>query len=321
MKNIEVSTNDQGQRLDRFLRKYLPKAPLSTIYKIIRKDLKVNGKRVKQEYNLNAGDVISLYLSEETISSYCKEERRRKTAFRQFSIAYEDDNILIANKPWGLLTHGDQNEKKNHLANQVVDYLIETGAYVPRIEKSFVPAPVNRLDRNTTGLVLFGKNAQALRELNRAIRERDAIEKVYWTIVSGCLKDDLALQDEMVKDKSKNLVSLTNTGGKLMETWVKPLQSSTRETLVQVKIRTGRTHQIRVQLAAAGYPLLGDVKYGNKQVNNWAKRELSLTTQLLHARMLKFVGLKDKLAYLNGKEVECQVPENFKIILDRLFEE
>ena len=161
MVKIEIKRNEAGQRLDRFMKKYLVNAPLSYIYKSIRKDVKVNGKRRTQESVLEEGDVVSLYLSDEEIERLTAKPAHRKVK-RQFHIAYEDDNIIAVEKPYGLLTHGDRTEKKNHLANQVVDYLIDTGAYNPRAEKTFVPAPVNRLDRNTTGLVLFGKKTRRL---------------------------------------------------------------------------------------------------------------------------------------------------------------
>ena len=189
MQKIKVTANDSKRRLDRFLRKYLERATLGSIYKIIRKDVKVNGQRKDNNYVLEEGDEITLYLSDERIAALSapkKAASRRKTK-KTFTVIYEDDNILLANKPFGLLTHGDRNEKKNHLANQVKDYLIEKGEYNPRTEKVFSPAPANRLDRNTTGLVLFGKNSDALRTLNRYIRE-DRISKFYRTIVFGNLE-------------------------------------------------------------------------------------------------------------------------------------
>lgn len=207
MVKIEIGKNEQNQRLDKFLRKYLANAPLSFIYKAIRKDVKVNGKRGKEDTLLQLGDEVTLYISETDMEKFRK-ERRGGRVKRQFSIAYEDENILAAVKPYGLLTHGDSREKKNHLANQVIDYLIEKGDYNPRIEKTFTPAPVNRLDRNTTGLVLFGKNNPALQELNRLIRETGQIRKFYLTIVSGTMKNPLHLFGSMVKDTEKNRITV-----------------------------------------------------------------------------------------------------------------
>lgn len=188
MIKITIGENQGNQRLDRFLKKYFPEASLSHIYRLIRKDVKINGKRKRPETLIETGDQLILYMAEEEASLLRGGSRRtekKPSAKKQFSVVYEDSQILIADKPLGLLTHGDYREKKNHLANQVVSYLIEKGDYDPRTEKTFVPSPANRLDRNTTGLVLFGKTLASLQELNRMLRERDGIEKLYMTIATG----------------------------------------------------------------------------------------------------------------------------------------
>ena len=327
MIKLIINENQGGQRLDRFLKKYFDKAPLSHIYKMIRKDVKVNGKRMAAESMLSAGDELTLYISEENARALQKPPRQVK-AKKQFVIAYEDENILAAEKPFGLLTHGDRTEKKNHLANQVMDYLIEKGEYNPRIDRTFSPAPANRLDRNTTGLVLFGKNAEALKELNRLIRERNCINKYYLTIVCGRLEKPLELCDRMTKDESLNMTSvipLETEEGKVMETYAFPLEYGRLDgrwfTLTEVKIVTGRTHQIRAHLASAGFPLLGDVKYGSPAVNRWASSKFGLNTQLLHAQRLEFADCGDSpmLKYLNGKTIEAELPENFARIKKIIF--
>lgn len=318
---VEIGKNEENQRLDRFLRKYLENAPLSLIYKTIRKDVKVNGKRAKEDTVLKEGDVLNLYMSEADIEKYRKKTQRRKTK-KQFSIAYEDDNILVAEKPFGLLTHGDQTEKRNHLANQVIDYLIAEGAYNPRTEKTFTPASVNRLDRNTTGLVLFGKNSESLRMLNKLIRERNSISKYYLTIVKGTLDRELHLYDKAVKDRSTNtvkVVSADSDQGLTMETIAKPLESAGGYTLVEVRIITGRTHQIRAHLAKEGYPIIGDAKYGNRKVNDFIRKKYGWTTQLLHAYKLEFDGCEGLLSYLNGRSIECELPPDFARIKSNLF--
>ena len=328
VKIIGINDNESGQRLDRFLRKYLNNAPLSRIYKAIRKDIKINGKRCKEDYILQVGDEMSLFISDDELASLTKEKPRNR-AKRQFTIVYEDAHIIAVSKPFGLLTHGDSFEKKNHLANQVVDYLIEKGDYDPRVEKSFTPAPVNRLDRNTTGIVLFGKNAQSLRELNKHIRERGSIEKFYMTIVKGELREKLHLQDFMVKDREKNLASIVSEkqaarmGGKAlsMETFVEPVESCNGYTLVKVQIVTGRTHQIRLHMSKAGYPVIGDVKYGDKKVNQFVSRKFSLNTQLLHAYELKFLIEDGTLSYMNCKVLTCELPEEFQRIYRGLLRE
>ena len=220
----------------------------------------------------------------------------------------------------------DKTEKKNHLANQVVDYLIEKGEYNPRADRTFAPAPAGRLDRNTTGLVMFGKNAQALQELNRLIREKDAIGKYYLTIVSGHMTRPLRLRDRMTKDEKRNMISVLpeeSEEGKLMETMAWPLQVvQYREkwfTLVRVEIITGRTHQIRAHLARAGYPVIGDTKYGSPAINRMMQQAFGLNTHLLHAWQLEFRKPAGVLADLAEKTVEASLPEQFERIKTSLF--
>lgn len=314
MVELEIGKNDGGQRLDRFLKKYYSKAPLSMIYRMIRKDVKVNGKRGREDLLLNTGDILTVYIDKDK-SEALQEKRKRGRIAKQFRVAYEDRDIIIVEKPFGLLTHGDSHEKKNTLANQVEGYLIAEGSYDPRAEKTFSPAPVNRLDRNTTGLVIFGKNAEALREMNRMIRERAAVSKYYLTIVAGRMDSPLALRDRMTKDSRRNVVSITSDeDGKLMETVARPLETSDRFTLAEVELLTGRTHQIRTHLASAGYPVIGDIKYGNREVNREMKQKFGLTTQLLHAWKLVF-----REGPLAGTEVESELPERFAGIKNELF--
>lgn len=322
MIKITVEENQGNQRLDRFLKKYFAKAPLSHIYRMIRKDVRVNGRRKTPETVIIPGDEITVYVSDEQAAKF-RRDVRRPSARRIFSVIYEDDNIIVVSKPFGLLTHGDGKEKKDHLANQVAAYLTEKGDYDPASDPTFAPAPANRLDRNTTGLVIFGKNSPALRELNAMIRDRDALEKIYLTIASGRIDEPLKLSDMMVKDEERNMVRIGKEG-KIMQTSLFPVAVSSGGrafTLAEVSIRTGRTHQIRVQLAEAGHPIIGDAKYGDRKVNEYVKTKYGLTTQLLHAFRLKFVSCREDgpLAYLQGREFICPPPERFRRIKEDLF--
>lgn len=326
MFEIVIRENESEQRVDRFLKKYLDKAPLSMIYKVIRKDLKVNGKRVKEDSILHNGDTVTFYLLESELKTLQSVKKTVKVK-KQFKICYEDENILIAEKPFGLLTHGDQHEKKNHLQNQVLDYLISNGSYDPRSNITFTPSPANRLDRNTTGLVLFGKNALSLQELNVLVKDKDALKKEYLTIVSGKVVDTLILKGNMTKDEHNNMVSVNDMSiGKYMETICYPVESAVYEnqwyTLLRVNILTGRTHQIRAQLQASGYPIIGDAKYGNPKINRIIRQEFSWSTQLLHAHRLEFGKVEcDRLSYLEGKVFTASLPKDFEKIKKTIFGE
>ena len=349
MREITITANDAGRRLDRFLRKYLKEASLSEIYKFIRKDVKVDGRRRNESYMLSEGEVLALYIPDDELvrlsggrfeieagsgsSDHAGKSLKIKTglpAKRNFELIYEDEQILIAGKPYGLLTHGDAQEKKDHLANRVKDYLIASGAYDPR-ERVFTPAPANRLDRNTTGMVLFGKTAAAMRELTRMIRD-DKIRKFYLTMASGIIEDELHLTGVLTKDELANKVKVlpSSQDGKEIETIVTPIEycefgDSYSATLCQVELVTGRSHQIRAHLASAGHPLIGDSKYANREaaaLNAYCHAKCGLSTQLLHAYRLDFAeDLSDyeALSYLAGRTFKSPMPERFAEIFWKLY--
>ena len=345
MREITITANDAGRRIDRFLRKYLKNASLGEIYKFIRKDVKVGGKRKNESYILNEGEVLSLYLSDELIEKLTAGGAAELagsplTVKRNFDLVYEDDQILIANKPFGLLTHGDRYEKKDHLANRVKDYLISGGSYNPRTEKVFTPAPVNRLDRNTTGMVLFGKTSEAMRELTRMIRD-DEIAKYYLCIACGDVCEELRLSGSLVKDEARNKVRVTAAGsvakqgiedspeGKHIETVVRPLEqlqfgAGYTATLCEVELVTGRSHQIRAHLASAGHPLIGDSKYALRRysdTNEFIRNEAGISTQMLHAQKIEFrddVASSGSLGYLAGKVFTCKLPKRFSDVYHAL---
>ena len=344
MIELEIKQNDKDQRLDRFLKKYFDKAPLSMIYKMIRKDVKINGKRGKEATLLAEGDVLQIYITEEQAHQF-HSEKKQINAARQFTVAYEDEDMLIVSKPFGLLTHGDRREKKNTLANQVAGYLQGKGEYDPAKEQTFRPSPVNRLDRNTTGLVIFGKNADSLRQLSEEIKTREGIAKYYLTIVKGRLEEEMVIEESLAKDKSSNTVRIVTEDehaanqdsqdhqpGKKSITIVRPIAWSDQRfrldqrfrpdqgfrsdqgfTLVEAELVTGRTHQIRAHLAGTGHPIIGDSKYGDPATNRRMKEKNGLSTQLLHAARLEFTAKGDIM------KVTAPLPETFKRIKKDLF--
>lgn len=334
---FEAGENEAGRRLDRVLKKILSEAPLSLVYRVARKDVKVNGRRMPAETLLAAGDIVDIFLPDERIAELGRKRSADPSApkaKRQFGIVFEDENVLAVSKPFGLLTHGDDAEKKNTLANQVVDYLAESGGYTPGAAKAFVPAPANRLDRNTTGLVLFGKTlpaTQALAVMLKGSEDGNAhTEKVYLTVVAGLLTEPLVLRARMVRDREENVTRVLPAAGGLfggaedgsegltMVTEVRPLALGKGYTLTEARLLTGRTHQIRAQLADAGFPVIGDRKYGNFETNRTVSKKYDLTTQLLHAYRITVRKGTGSLEYLQNRIFLAQPPERFLEIAEDL---
>ena len=304
MKELTVGKNDAGQRLDRFVAKAVPLLPDSLLQKYIRlKRIKVNGKPSKRDLRLSAGDVLMLYINDEFFEAPREDNAWLKIAKPRLNILYEDENILLADKKPGVLCHSAGKWDYNTLIANIQAYLAQKGEWQPKEEHSFSPALCNRIDRNTGGIVIAAKNAEALRILNEKIRDRE-IEKYYLCAVYGRPKPDNGqLKNELFKDAVKNQVfvkSKPEPGSRSAVTEYQVLMTRAGLSLVECRLLTGRTHQIRVQMAYAGWPLLGDGKYGREQIN----RRFHEEGQALYSWRLCFDFSTDAglLNYLRGKE-------------------
>ena len=322
MREIKIHKNENNQRIDRFLKKYLNEASLGFIYKMLRKkNIKLNGNKAKPEDIILEGDKIQMYLSEDTIEKFIGEKKTIKSKLIP-KIVYEDDNILLINKPIGILSHGSGGEFEENIVDSMISYLIDKGAYVPRIEKTFTPSICNRLDRNTSGIIIGAKNYESLQNINQSIRKH-SIRRFYKTIVKGKVNVELNGQAYIVKDEKKNKVSLVakeTRGAKKIITKGKALKSSTSYTLLQIELVTGRTHQIRAYLSWLGHPLIGDRKYGDTSTNRYFKDKYNLDNQWLHAYKVNFDGLRGNLEYLNGRSFKAEMVEKFQQIQSDLFD-
>ena len=321
MREIIIHKNENEQRLDRFLQKYLEKAPRSFIFKMIRKkNIKVNDKKANPETTIYEGDKIQLYLSDETIDKFIAEKKPLKSKLIP-NIVYEDNNILLINKEVGILAHGAGGPFEENIVDSMINYLIEKGDYVPRIEKTFTPSICNRLDRNTSGLIIGAKNYDSLKEINEAIKNSH-IRKFYKTIVKGKVEKELKAEAYLSKDEDKNIVEVSkqdSDGSKKIVTNIKPLKYQNGYTLLEIELITGRTHQIRGHLASLGYPVIGDRKYGDKAINTRFREEYGLESQWLHGYKVEFHGLRDNLSYLNGKSYESKPNNKYLKIEESLF--
>ncbi len=308
MKEFTINKNDSGQRLDKYITKSVPLLPKSLMYKYIRsKRIKVNGKRSDISYKLNENDVVSMYINDEFFEK-AKPKYDFLSAGKNLNIVYEDENIILVDKPTGILSHPDEDNYTDTAITRIKRYLYEKGNYKPDEEASFAPALVNRIDRNTSGIIIAAKNAESLRILNEKLKNRE-LHKLYLCVVIGKLKSNSGLvEGYLEKNEKQNKVYISDKAtdkSKHISTKYNVLGFKNGLSLLEVELLTGRTHQIRATFSHLGTPLLGDGKYGtnaqNKQFGGYKK-------QFLYSYKLAFDFKTDAgiLNYLNGKEFEVK---------------
>ena len=356
MKLLVIESHEAGQRLDKYLGRYLAQAPKSFLYKMMRKkNITLNGKKCEGSEKLVAGDEVKLFFSDDTMEKFAGKgldevagsksdtmstTEREKTsekkmtsqsrrmenepqspALRKEWIVYEDENILLLNKPVGMLS---QKAEKTDVSavEYVLAYLRDKGELTEESYRRFHPSVCNRLDRNTSGLLIVGKSMAGLQGMSAVLKDR-SLHKDYLCVVRGRIAEGCHIKGYLYKDEEKNVVQIHEKevpGSLPIETWYTPLQYGRLEgntmtqvvTLLKVRLVTGRSHQIRAHLASIGHPILGDYKYGDRKTNDICKKTFGFNYQLLHAWKLTLPKMSGDLSYLSGKEFTAKMPEMFR---------
>ncbi len=316
MRQLTVHKNDENQRLDKYLKKYLKEAPGSFIYKMLRKkNIVLNGKKADGTEKLTAGDEIKLFFAEETLQKFTGEALDAPAISfpqKELQILFEDEDVLIINKPAGELSQ--KAEAKDVSMNEyALGYLQKTGAITEDSLKVFKPSVCNRLDRNTSGILIVAKTYQAAREFGEALQKR-TVRKFYRCIVKGEVKHAESIDGYLWKDEKTNKVQIFKEhrdGASEIHTAYAPVKCENGLTLLEVHLITGRTHQIRAHLSSIGHSILGDPKYGDKKLSDRWK----VKYQLLHACRLELDGFTGEFAKYNGKVITANVPKTFERIM------
>lgn len=314
MEKIQITEKEAGQRFDKFLGKYLSKAPKSFIYKMLRKkNITLNGKKADGSEKLVASDEIKLFLSDETIRNFSEEVRVVKVQSR-LDIMYEDENILIINKPVDMLSQKAQKDDIS-IIEHIVSYLLESKQITEEELRSFHPGVCNRLDRNTSGIIIAGKTLLGLQTMSDLLKQRN-IGKYYQCIVKGTITSKQCIEGYLTKNRSHNKVTVTgepSEGAEYIKTEYEPIVYNENYTLLRVKLLTGKSHQIRAHLHSIGHPILGDGKYGDVPTNKRLRKDYKLKHHVLHSWQLEFPKMEQpEFIALSNRMIEAPVPEYFR---------
>ena len=317
MRELTVKAGESGQRLDKYLAKYLKEAPKSFLYKMLRKkNITLNGRKADGSEKLQAEDCVRLFLAEETLEKFMGTQTEAHTC--SLDVIYEDDHVLFINNPVGMLSQ-KADKKDISLVEYLTGYLLEKGALTREDLLTFHPSVCNRLDRNTSGIVAAGKTMAGLQTLSGAFKDR-SLHKYYLALAAGRVEHPSYIKGYLWKNERTNKVTVTREPKKdalPIETRMRPLSySGTGDcTLLEVELLTGRTHQIRSHLASIGHPIIGDAKYGSREVNEAYRKKYRVTSQLLHAWRIEMPSFEGELSYLSGLKLTAELPALFKKVI------
>lgn len=316
MQKLIVLKEESSQTLEKFIKKHYPNMPLSFLYKLFRKkDVKVNGHWKDKKYIVQENDEVFVYISDDQLDEFNKDIDITPSNEISSLIVYEDDDVLIVNKPRGMLTQPDKKNSKS-LDRLVISYLMYKGEYSDE-QVGYKPGPAHRLDRNTSGLVMFGKNTRALQYLSDVLKDHEKIVKHYYTLVVGEIVEDGIIEKALKKDEFTGNVfpCEIKDGGKPAKTLYHVLETFNGFTLLDVTLLSGRTHQIRAHMLSINHPVVGDNRYGDFKVNKEIEKKYGFTNQFLQAFELDFKNVDGPLKKLKNQNIVVPLDKEYFDIL------
>lgn len=311
MQQIIIEKNQSGQRFDKFLFKYFKDATSGFIYKMLRKkNITLNNKKSDGKEKLKENDIVKIFMADETIEKFRGLFQIELPEPINLDIVYEDENVIFINKKTGMLS---QKSKENDVSlnEYVISYLVNEGQLSIEDLKTFKPSVCNRLDRNTSGLIVVGKSLQGLQDMSKMFKER-TLHKYYLAVVVGTINEPMKITGYLKKNNKTNKVTITNkTDGEYIETYYEPVKVLDDVTLLKVQLITGKTHQIRAHLSSINHPIIGDYKYGKKEINDIYKKKYGIENQMLHSYQLTFETINGELGNLSNKTFIAKPPKEF----------
>ena len=311
MQQIIIEKNQSGQRFDKFLFKYFKDATSGFIYKMLRKkNITLNNKKSDGKEKLKENDIVKIFMADETIEKFRGLFQIELPEPINLDIVYEDVNVIFINKKIGMLS---QKSKENDVSlnEYVISYLVNEGKLSIEDLKTFKPSVCNRLDRNTSGLIVAGKSLQGLQDMSKMFKER-TLHKYYLAVVVGAINEPMKITGYLKKNNKTNKVTITNkTDGEYIETYYEPVKVLDDVTLLKVQLITGKTHQIRAHLSSINHPIIGDYKYGKKEINDIYKKKYGIENQMLHSYQLTFETINGELGNLSNKTFIAKPPKEF----------